>query len=299
MNKVEELMAFAEVVNCGSISKAAERLGLVKSAVSRRLSDLEDRLQVRLLHRSTKGVRTTEAGQSFYTRVVGILADLEDAELSLTDAAANLSGTIRITAPVGITHQLLMPYLANFLTLHPDLKFDIFLSDRVVDMVNEGFDLAIRAGTLADSRLVARRLTDLTRVTCASLDYLAAHGEPTDPTQLSAHQGLVSSNVPEALYWGYTMPDGSTYAAKPMSRLKINDGESVICAAVAGLGIAAVPAFLSKHWIDSGVLKPILQDHPLLSGGLFALYPVNRHLAHRVRVLIDYLKACFADTSVA
>ncbi len=293
MNKIEELIAFSEVVKCGSISKAAERLGIVKSAVSRRLSDLENRLQVRLLVRSTKGIHITEAGQNFYTRVVTILTDLEDAELSITDAAANLSGTIKITAPVGITHKMLMPHFASFLKLHPELKFDIFLSDRVIDIVNEGFDLAIRAGTLADSRLVARRLTDLTRLTCASVEYLARNGEPTHPEQLSAHDGLVSSNVPESLYWGYRMPDSSTYTAKPMTRLRINDGESVVCAAAAGLGIAAVPEFISKQLLDEGVLKPILQDYPLLSGGLFALYPANRHLAHRVRILIDYLKGCF------
>lgn len=293
MSRLDELNAFVEVVNAGSITKAAERLGIVKSAVSRRLNELEDRLKVRLLTRSTAGLSVTEPGMAFYARASRILADLDDAELTVTDASANLVGAIRMTAPVSLTNQILMPHFSEFLRLHPGLTMDITLSDRSVDIVNEGFDIAIRAGTLSDSRLVARKLTDMRRTTCASPAYLQAMGIPQNPHDLVHHVGLLSSNVPESAYWSYSMPSGETYQAKPLARLRVNNGEAVVTAAVAGLGICAVPEFLTQNLFASNALQPILIDYPLLAGGLYAIYPPGRHLSHRVRALIDFLVETF------
>lgn len=289
MSRLDELATFVEVVNAGSLTKAAERLGIVKSAVSRRLNDLEDRLKVRLLVRSTSGLSVTEAGMSFHARASRILADLEEAERTVTDASADLFGTIRMTAPVSVANRILMPHLNDFLRRHPGLALDLNLSDRSVDIVNEGFDVAIRAGTLADSRLVARKLTDMRRITCASPEYLEARGEPTTPHDLDRHDGLVSSNVPEASYWSYLLPSGESYHAQPKARLRVNNGEAVITAAAAGLGISAVPDFLSDELIASGALRRILAEFPLTAGGLYAIYPPGRHLSHRVRALIDFL----------
>jgi len=289
MSRLDELNAFVEVVNTGSITKAAERLGIVKSAVSRRLNELEDRLKVRLLIRSTAGLSVTEPGMAFYARASRIIADLDDAELTVTDASVNLFGAIRMTAPVSLTNQILMPHISEFLRIHPGLTLDISLSDRSVDIVNEGFDIAIRAGTLSDSRLVARKLTDMRRTTCASPAYLQAKGTPQNPRELISHDGLISSNVPESAYWAYSMPSGDTYQAKPAVRLRVNNGEAVVTAAVAGLGICAVPEFLTRDLIGANALQPILNEYPLLAGGLYAIYPPGRHLSHRVRVLIDFL----------
>ncbi|HJV02737.1 MAG TPA: LysR family transcriptional regulator [Burkholderiaceae bacterium] len=294
MSRLDEISTFVAVVNAGSITRAAEKLGIVKSAVSRRMNDLEDRLKARLLVRSTAGLSVTEAGKAFYERAARIMADLDEAELTVTDASADLFGTIRMSAPVSLTNLVLMPHISQFLRLHPGLTLDLSLSDRFVDIVNEGYDIAIRAGTLSDSRLVARKLTDMGRVTCASPDYLAQRGTPATPQELDLHDGLVSSNAPESVYWNYALPDGGSYLARPAVRLKVNNGEAVITAAAAGLGIAAVPAFISGELIERGALVPLLTGYPLAAGSLFAIYPPGRHLSHRVRVLIDFLVAQFA-----
>jgi DNA-binding transcriptional LysR family regulator len=294
VSRLDEIVTFVEVVNSGSITKAAERLGIVKSAVSRRLNDLEDRLKARLLVRSTAGLSVTETGKSFHERARRIIAELDEAELTVTDASADLFGTIHMSAPVSLTNLVLMPHISAFLRLNPGLTLDLSLSDRFVDIVNEGFDIAIRAGTLSDSRLVARKLTDMKRVTCASPDYLAARGAPLVPQDLDHHDGLVSTNAPESAYWHYTGPDGEIYLARPNTRMKANNGEAVITAAVAGLGVAAVPAFISNDLIARGALIPILSDYRLAAGSLYAIYPPGRHLSHRVRVLIDFLAERFA-----
>jgi DNA-binding transcriptional LysR family regulator len=289
MNRLDELVTFVEVVNAGSITKAAERLGIVKSAVSRRLNDLEDRLKARLVVRSPSGLSVTEVGMAFHERAARIIADLDEAESTVTDASATLFGTIRMSGPVSLTTQHLMPHLNEFLRLHPGLALDLCLSDRIVDMVNEGFDVVIRAGTLSDSSLVARKLTDMPRITCASPKYLSLRGMPQSPQELNTHDGLASTNIPESVYWSYTIPDGGTYLAQPAVRLKVNNGEAVVKAAAAGLGVAAVPAFISKELIDRGILVPILTQFPLAGGAIYAIYPPGRHLSHRVRVLIDFL----------
>lgn len=289
MSRLDQLNTFVEVVNAGSITRAAERLGIVKSAVSRRLNELEDRLKVRLLVRSTSGLSVTEAGMGFYARASRILADLDDAELTVTDASVHLFGTIRMTAPVTLTNRVLLPHINDFLKHHPELALELYLSDRTVDLINEGFDIAIRAGTLSDSRLVARKLKDMHRITCASPEYLETRGTPSHPQELDNHDGLISSNVPESLYWSYTLQGDERYHAHPNARLRVNNGESVIIAAAAGLGVAAVPEFLSTELIESGALRRILTDFPLMTGGLYAIYPPGRHLSHRVRVLIDFL----------
>lgn len=299
MSRLDEIQTFIEVVNAGSITKAAERLGIVKSAVSRRLTELEERLQARLLVRSTSGLSVTETGKAFFERAATILSDLDEAELTVTDASANLFGTIRMSAPVSLTNLVLMPHLSEFLRQHPGLTLDMSLSDRFVDIINEGFDIAIRAGTLSDSRLVARKLTEMGRVTCASPAYLAAHPAPQTPQELDAHDGLVSTNAPESTYWNYRLADGSNFLARPKTRLRVNNGEAVVTAAAAGLGVAAVPAFIAQDMIERGALVPVLSGFKLASGSLYAIYPPGRHLSHRVRVLIDFLVERFANEAPA
>lgn len=294
MSRLDEVQTFIEVVNAGSITKAAERLGIVKSAVSRRLRDLEERLHARLLVRSTAGLSVTEMGQAFYERAARIVADLDEAELTVTDASAKLFGTIRMSAPVSLTNLVLMPHLSEFLRRHPGLTLDMSLSDRFVDIINEGFDIAIRAGTLSDSRLVARKLTDMGRITCASPAYLADHPTPHTPQELDAHDGLVSTNAPESSYWNYTLLDGAHFLARPKTRLRVNNGEAVVTAAVAGLGIAAVPSFIAREQLERGALVSLLPEFQLAAGSLYAIYPPGRHLSHRVRVLIDFLVERFA-----
>lgn len=299
MSRLDEIITFVEVVNAGSITKAAERLGIVKSAVSRRLNELEDRLKTRLLVRSTAGLSITEAGRAFHERASYIVMEWDQAELAVTDAGANMSGTIRMSAPVSLTNLVLMPHISEFFRLNPGLTLDLSLSDRVVDIIDEGFDLAIRAGTLSDSRLIARKLTDMPRVTCASPDYLAARGTPATPGDLVLHDGLVSTNVPESAYWHYTDAKGDTFVARPKARMKVNNGEAVVSAAVAGLGIAAVPEFISREMIGLGNLMQILPEYRLSAGSLYAIYPPGRFLSHRIRAFIDFMVQRFSAENMA
>lgn len=289
MSRLDEILTFVEVVESGSLSKAAARMGIAKSAVSRRLRNLEDRLKAQLVVRSTAGLSLTDIGRTFHARAQQILTDLDQAELTVTDASAELFGTIRLTAPVSFTTLRLMPLLNEFAKRHPDLAFDLDLSDQVEDIVSEGFDLAIRLGQLDDSSLVARRLAPLTRIACAAPSYLARKGTPQHPEELVDHDGLVSSNVPESLYWSFRLESGQLYRAKPTSRIRANNAECIVEAAVAGLGIAAVPTFATDAALASGLLVPVLSGYPLLSSGVHAVYRQNRHLSHRVRVLIDFL----------
>jgi len=289
MNRFDELLAFVQVVESGSITKAAERLGLVKSAVSRRINDLEDRLKARLIVRSTSGMSLTEIGRAFYERAARIVADVDEAELTVTDASAALSGTIKMAAPVTLTTMHLMPLINAFLQQHQDLSIDLSVSDRIVDLVSEGFDLTVRSGVLADSSLIARKLVDMERVTCASPEYLRRFGVPTSPQDLDSHTGIVSTNAPESSYWLYESAGGQTYLSRPSVKLSVNNGECAIAAAAAGLGICAVPMCISSAAIARGDVIPILTDFQLVRGGIFAVYPPGRHLAHRVRTLIDFL----------
>lgn len=291
MNRFDELLAFVQVVESGSITKAAERLGLVKSAVSRRINDLEDRLKARLIVRSTSGMSLTEIGRAFYERAARIVADVDEAELTVTDASAALSGTIKMAAPVTLTTMHLMPLINAFLQQHQDLSIDLSVSDRIVDLVSEGFDLTVRSGVLADSSLIARKLVDMERVTCASPEYLRRFGVPASPQDLDSHTGVVSTNAPESSYWLYESADGQTHLSRPSVKLSVNNGECAIAAAAAGLGICAVPMFISSAAIARGDVIPILTDFQLVRGGIFAVYPPGRHLAHRVRTLIDFLVA--------
>ena len=289
MSRLDEILTFVEIVDSGNISRAADKLGVAKSAVSRRLRDLEDRLKAQLVVRSTAGLSLTEIGKAFYVRAAQVLTDLDQAELSVTDASAELFGTIRLTAPISLTTLRLMPLLTEFAALHPDLTFDLHLSDQVEDIVSDGFDLAIRIGRLNDSTLVARRLMPMNRITCAAPAYLKRKGTPQHPNDLVEHDGLVSGNIQDSLYWSYVAADGSLLQAKPKTKVRANNGECIVEAAIAGLGIAALPEFVCSMAIERGLLVPILQEHPLLSSNVFAVYRQNKHLSHRVKVLIEFL----------
>jgi DNA-binding transcriptional LysR family regulator len=289
MDRFEELSTFVRVVESGSITRAAQRMGVAKSAVSRRLRELEERLKTSLVIRSTAALHLTEGGKAFYKQAVRILADLDEAELMASDANVALHGTIKLTAPLTLTTRRLMPLFNDFLELHTGLALEIDLNDRRVDLIEDGFDLAIRSGSLEDTRLVVRRLAPMKRVTCAAPSYLEKFGTPLTPEELSDHLGLVSTNLPEQTYWQYQWSGGQTVLARPKTRLKANNGEALLTAAVAGLGICAIPVFIASEAIEQGKLVPLLQSFPLKVGAIYAAYPPERYLSHRIRVLVDFL----------
>lgn len=295
MDRFEDMQTFVRVVEAGSFTGAAERLQRAKSAVSRRVSELEERLGVRLLNRSTRRLKLTDTGREFYTRSARLLADLEEAELAASSAHASLRGTLHVASPMsfGVLH--LADAINDFLCLHEGLRLEADLNDRRVNLIEEGFDVAIRIGALADSSLIARRLAPIRHVTCASPSYLERFGTPESPDDLMNHAGLSYSNVPESAYWQYRCPGGEQRTVRIGSRMRVNNGDVLLSAARRGLGIVVSPTFLAYQAIEQGELVPILTEYRPPDDAAYAVYPPGRHLSHRVRAFIDFLAERFGE----
>ncbi|MDX9765667.1 MAG: LysR family transcriptional regulator [Chiayiivirga sp.] len=296
MDRFDSLQTFVAVVEAGSFSAAAVRLDRAKSAVSRQLAALEAHLGVQLLNRTTRRLSFTEAGREFHERAQRILADLEEAELSVAAEQTALRGRLRLAAPLSFGVQHLAPALAEFLAQHPELVLDLDLDDRRINLVEEGFDLALRIGELPDSSLVARPLAPIRMQLCASPDYLRRHGTPRRPEDLAFHAGLVYGNVPEAQQWRLLDAAGKVHSVKVPARLRANNGDVLIRAAVDGLGVVVSPTFIAHRALAAGELVPLLPEYQAAGTMAYAVYPSRRHLPQRVRVLIDFLAQRFGDT---
>jgi DNA-binding transcriptional LysR family regulator len=296
MTRFEDMVAFVRVIEAGGITGAARRLGIAKSAVSRRLADLEDRLGVQLVVRSTRGLTATETGRAFYERCVRILADVEEAEQAVSSAEADLKGTLRIAAPLTFGVHHLSPALAAFMAAHPDIAVDLDLNDRPVNLVEEGFDLAVRIGRLTDSSLIARRLAAVRRVVVASPEYWRAHGRPARPSDLSGHGLMSYANVPDTETWGFVRQDGGSLSAGGgPPRLRVNNGDMLAAMAADGLGVAVLPTFIVNDAIMAGRLEPVLPDAAPPQLDAWVVYPATRHLSRRVRAFIDFIAARIGD----
>lgn len=294
MARLEDMETFARVVEAGSISGAAERLGIAKSAVSRRLSDLETRLGVQLFRRTTRRLDLTDSGRGFYERCTRILSDVEEAEDAVSQAHGTLRGKLRVAVPMSFGLLHLGPAICEFMQAHPDLEFDLDMNDRQVDLLAEGFDLALRIAELEDSSLIARHLAPIHTVVCASPAYLARHGTPETPEQLAEHDCLVYSNNREPTLWHYKDAQDNAKSIRVHARLQASNGDFLRLAAVAGQGICLQPTFMAYQAIEQKQLIPILAAYkwPILNA--YAIYPQTRHLSHRVRVFVDFLIARFA-----
>jgi DNA-binding transcriptional LysR family regulator len=281
--QLEDLRTFVEVADAGGVTAAGRRLGLPKSIVSRRLVRLERSLGAQLLARTTRGAALTEAGASFREYAARVVADLEAAREAVAPDG-DLSGRLRIAAPLtfGPTH--IAPVLADLARRHPKLHVHASYSDRFVEMVGEGFDAAVRVGYLPDSNLVARRIAPLRGKYVASPEYIRARGAPRTPEELLEHECLMQST--EA--WRF-VSNGKTISLRPHGRFKADNGSALAVAALAGLGIAALPDFLIDAHIASGALKPVLIDHPPPEAGLYVVRPPGEFPSRKVRALIDIL----------
>ena len=297
MDQLAALRHFVRIVEAGSITVAAEQLGVAKSAVSRRLSELESRLGVRLLQRSTRRMVLTDAGQAYFVRAQRILEDLAEADAEVSGAQAQLSGRLRIAAPLSFGVRQLGPVLSRFAAQYPGLSLDLDLNDRTVDIVGEGFDLAIRIGQLNDSSLQARRLTTIRHVLCATPAYWDRHGRPQHPDDLSGHSILRYSNVSQ-LGWPYRGPDGADGELRLKSTIQANNGDFLMAAALQGLGLMIQPCFIVDQAVAQGVLEPALCDFQWRELAAYAVYPANRHLPVRIRALIEFLSRQFGDPPV-
>jgi len=298
MSRFEDMLTFVRVIEAGGITGAAERLNIAKSAVSRRLSALESRLGVHLVARTTRRLTPTETGRAFYDRAVRILADLDEAEQAVSSAEAELRGTLRIAAPLTFSVRHLSPVLSAFMLAHPDISVDLDLNDRPVNLVEDGFDLAIRIGRLTDSSLIARRLATVHRVVVSSPAYWDRHGRPTRPADLAGHATMSYANAPDTETWGFVRDDGGSLSlggATAESCFRANNGEMLAEMAAAGLGVAVLPTFIVNDAILSGRLEMVLPNVALPQLDAWVVYPPTRHLSRRVRAFIDFIAARIGD----
>ena len=296
MDKFEDIQAFIAVVDAGSFTAAADRVGSAKSAMSRRVSALEERLGVQLLHRTTRALNLTETGRSFYEHGTRILSDLEEAEAAVQQEHGELSGTLRLALPLSFGVRHMCGPIAAFSKQHPKIRFDLDLNDRRVDLIEDNFDLALRIGHLSDSSLIARRLFDARTVVCASPHYLNVHGAPETPEALNDHQCLVYSNREDPGRWNYEDADGNKNSVAVTQMMTASSGDFLCNAAAHGMGIVIQPSFIASQAIRSGNLVPILTDYNFALIPAYAVYPPTRHLSFRVRAFIDFLVERFSGT---
>lgn len=294
MDKFEDLQAFVAVVEAGTFTAAADRLGLAKSAVSRRVSALEERLGVQLLRRTTRVLNLTDTGHSFYEHSARILADLDEAEAAVQQEHGELRGTLRVAMPLSFGVRHLCKPIAVFGKRHPNLKFDLDLNDRHIDLMEEGIDVAIRIAQLRDSTLIARKLFETRTVIAASPHYLKTHGTPQSPEELRDHDCLVYSNLANPGRWVWTDESGKKHAVEVKPAMRATSGDFLTNAAAHGLGIVMQPTFLAAEAVRRGNLVPILAGYEWPTTPAYAVYPPTRHLSYRVRAFIDFLVERFS-----
>ncbi len=295
IGNIAGLAVFAKVVEFESFSRAAEDLGLSKSAVSKQIAALEDRLGARLLNRTTRNLSVTNAGARLYDRCRSIVAEIEAAEQEAGQLHSRSTGVLKVTAGMSLGHLHLAPALSAFLEAYPDLALELALNDRIVDLVEEGYDIALRIAELETSSLVQRRLCDVRIVTVAAPSYLERNGEPEHPSELSRHTCISYSYVWGGGAWRFNIPDRSN-RVRIHPRAQINNGDAIARLIEAGSGVSQLPTFLVGDGIRAGKLKTILDGFEPAPLGLHAIYPQSRSLSVKVRVFIDFLAKHYAGT---
>jgi len=285
MDRLAAMRAFVEVVEAGSFVRAAEKLGASTSSTSRLIADLESHLGARLLNRTTRKLSLTETGQTYYERCVQLLADVDEAETAAGAAAAVPTGRLKLTCPYNLLAQPIGPALAEFGRRHPQVSFDVTVADRVIDLVDEGFDLAVRIGAPGGEQLVARRLGATQLVACAAPAYLARQGTP---------RALTYAYVSSPFVWKFSDAGGEAHEARVSGPLHANSGELLLAAAVAGMGIVFEPDFVVGPHLARGELKRVLEGFAGPRLDVWAVYPSRRHLSAKVRAFVSFLAEVFA-----
>lgn len=280
----EGIAEFVTVAETQSFTLAAKKLGISTAHVSRQVSDLESRLATKLLHRTTRKVSITEAGTIYYQRCRQLLDDLQEAEHAVNDLHSKPTGKLKITAPITFGELIIAPLINNFIARYPELEVELQLSNQKMDLVAEGYDLGIRQGQLEDSSMMAKRLATRTLFVCAAPAYLAAFGTPTKLTDLNQHNCLQGSLD----HWRL-QDNGKTRNIHINGNLRCNSGRALADAALKGLGIVQLPGEYVRGYIRKGQLLPLLGDYCAPDEGVWAIYPHNKHLLPKVRMLIDYL----------
>jgi DNA-binding transcriptional LysR family regulator len=286
--QIDDVRIFVATVDARNFTAAAKRLALSKQFVSRRVMALEEALGVQLLIRNTRKLAVTELGQEFYERAKRILSEVEDAEQAMSLRRAGPRGLLRVSAPMSFGMMHLSPLVANFLREHGDVRFDMELSDRTVDVVGEGFDMAIRIGTLPDSTLIAQKLVDVRMVACCSPGYVRRRGAPRHPAELARHSCLLYGHG-GVVSWDFVV-DGVSKGFEVEGPLRANNGELIRDAAVAGLGIVRLPDFIVSDALSGGQLVTVLEEFLPTAVTVYAVYPQHRQSSVAVRVFVEFLR---------
>jgi DNA-binding transcriptional LysR family regulator len=294
MDRLALMASFRRVVELASFSAAARDLGLSNAVVSKHVALLEAHLGARLINRTTRRLSVTEAGQAYYARTIRLLEDLAEAEETVGRMQGAPRGTLKVNAPMSFGIQHLAPILPDFLERYPEVTLELNMNDRFVDMLEEGFDLALRIRSgLPDSRLIAQKLAAARRLVAAAPAYLARRGMPRRPADLAHHDCLIYSLTESPELWDFQGPEGMVSVAV-QGRLKVNNGQALRDAALAGLGIVRLPVFSLGAELARGKLVPVLPGFKVPDHQLYAVYPSNRHLAPKLRAFVDFLAERFA-----
>lgn len=296
MDKLQAMEVFVQVVDAGGFTRAAENMQLPKATVSTLIRDLEASLSVKLLNRTTRQISMTADGAAYYERCLRILADVRDAEDSLSKTRASPSGRLRIDVPTGLGRHLILPALPQFFERYPGINLEVGCSDRPVDLIEEGVDCAVRGGALADSTLIARRVGEMHFVTCAAPSYIALHGRPLHPEDLAQHRcvNYFSAKTGKIFEWDFAR-DGERIQMRVPGYVAVNDSDAYMAASLAGMGIAQMAAFAICPYLQSGQLELLLEDWSVDPVPLHIVYPQNRHLSAKVRVFVEWVAELFSD----
>jgi DNA-binding transcriptional LysR family regulator len=294
MDQLHAMRVFVAVADSGHFAQASERLGMSRTMASKLVMDLEAHLGQRLLHRTTRKVSLTELGAAYLERCRDILAALEEAEREITAQASEPVGRLRVTAPMSFGASHVAPQIAVYTARHPRVSVDLVLNDRLVDLVEEGYDLAIRIGRLADSSLVAKRIGVTRLIVCASPAYLAAHGRPKTPADLAQHECLLYSYATAGAVWTFSGVSGEE-SVRVGGRVACNNGDAICAMAIAGLGVVTQPDFIVARHLQSGALEQVLAAYTDRVTGIYAIHPSHRHVPLKLRRFIDQLATAFGD----
>jgi DNA-binding transcriptional LysR family regulator len=286
------IRAFVQVFDAGGFSAAARQHGRSKALLSKYVTDLEDYLGVRLMNRTTRKLSLTEAGEAYYREASQVLAQLDELDASILEQTEAPRGLLRVSAPRNFGEMILAPAIFKFLAAHAEVTLDLRLEDRFVDLVEEGIDVALRISAAQDSSLIARKICDMQHSAVASPNYLTSHPAPARPEDLRQHWCIVDTNLTGQANWRF-VEDGETISVHVDGRVRVNSPLSARDAALSGLGVALLPGYLADPLMASGQLVPLLKGFIPTGASLQAVYPHRRHLAGKVRALIDHLVGWF------
>ncbi|MBV8235668.1 MAG: LysR family transcriptional regulator [Acidimicrobiia bacterium] len=295
MDRLAAMEAFVRVVERGGFTAAAEELRLSRAMVSKHVQDLEEHLGARLLNRTTRKVSLTEAGRVYYERSLQLLADLAETEEAVGELQARPRGRLRVNAPVSFGALHLAAAVADYMAAYPEVTVELTLNDRIVDLVEEGYDLALRIARLTDSSLIARRLAPCRMAVCASPAYLGRAGQPEHPDDLTRHNCLGYSYGQARDEWRFDGPEGAA-SVRVRGTLQANNGDALRAAALRGAGLVLLPSFIVGADLTAGRLVPVLSGYRVPELGIHAVYPHSRHLSAKVRSFVDFLVPRYGET---